>query len=178
MANTRRTEPHPEVTQELVRELFSYDPETGELTWIKAPKCHSELLGKSPCRMNNRGYFAVGVSGRSYLVHRVIWLWVTGCWPTEVDHVNGVRSDNRWKNLRECNRAENRQNACVQSNNTSGCPGVSYHSRHGKWAARVGLGGERTHLGYFTEYGDAVQAYLTAKAATHTFQPTQRGVNA
>lgn len=112
------------------------------------------------------GYLYVSVRNQKFLVHRVIWCMVNGKWPLcDLDHINGVRSDNRISNLRLASRSENLANRKL-SRSTSGYKGVSWHKRARKWAAYIGSrsGPEmgREHLGLFDSAEEAHKAYLDA----------------
>lgn len=104
-----------------------------------------------------QGYLQGRVNGRRYQAHRVIWLLAWGVWPDgEIDHVNGIRSDNRLSNLREASHAENQRNQKMPSTNTSGVVGVCWHLATGKWRAQIRKNGVTKHLGYFDEFEAAV----------------------
>jgi hypothetical protein len=107
--------------------------------------------------------------------HRLAWFYVHGEFPKcELDHINGVRDDNRISNLRECSRAENMQNAGMFKTNTSGYTGVTWHKQRRKWAAQIWVNNKRMYLGLRESKEDAYALYLEAKAKYHTFQPTPR----
>lgn len=99
----------PLITAEQAREVFLYDPTTGRLTYrVDTP---SYTAGTDAGAAYGDGYVKVGIYGRSYPVHRLIWLIVTGEWPVHViDHINRVRGDNRWENLRDVTAQENARN--------------------------------------------------------------------
>lgn len=101
------------LTAERLREILHYDPETGVFTWrVKHGRGTSvrhpgDEFGTALCK----GYRMGGLLGRQYSVHRLAFLYMTGEWPkADVDHVNRVRSDNRWANMREATRSQNLAN--------------------------------------------------------------------
>ena len=78
---------------------------------------------------------------------------MTGKWPNgEVDHINGIRDDNRWCNLRDVTKSENQRNAKIRKVNTSGFNGVDFHTKHNKWRARIYVDGRSELLGYFSNF--------------------------
>ena len=112
-----------EITYELVREFLDYDPDTGLFTWkfrdwkwydsdkgwsISNAKCAGKPAFPT---LNNTGYWRSKILGVPLLAHRVAFLWMVGRWPTEIDHINRIKTDNRFCNLREVTRAQNRMNA-------------------------------------------------------------------
>lgn len=152
------------ITADRVRELFHYDPETGVLTW-KVDRHSNRVAGKPVSYINAYGYVQAKVDGRLRRVHRLAWLYVYGEWPNgEVDHINGVRNDNRISNLRLASRSQNGRNAKIGRKNKSGFKGVSWDCQHRKWNARVRLNGKSKNLGVFENKEDAAAAYRRAAA--------------
>lgn len=160
-----------DITQEMVKQWFHYDPDTGSFirllrydSYGKLCKTYKPVEGR-----NNRGYYWVGVFGKNCLVHRLIWLWMTGEHPSgEIDHVDGNRTNNRWSNLRDVNSFENARNQGVRVDCSSGVRGVTYQSREGYkgnpyWSARISHKGVRHHLGNFQNFEDAVNARKRAE---------------
>lgn len=118
------------------------------------------------CR--SHGYIAVNLNGERFLAHRVIWLMSTGKWPKEqLDHINGNRSDNRIKNLRECNNSENNRAVGIKSSNTSGFKGVTFNKASGKYFAYIRVNYKRIHLGVWNTAKEAAVSYN--KAAVEHF---------
>ena len=96
-------------------------------------------------------------------------LWITGAWPEhDVDHINGVRNDNRWSNLREVTRTVNIQNQRIaQTRNVAGLLGVSFEKARNKYKAGIVAGGKYHNLGRFNTAEEAHAAYLKAKRELH-----------
>lgn len=169
-----------QITQEYVRSLFEYDPETGVLTWKGRPREHfstdrawkstnARMAGKiTACSVNSDGYSQVGIDRCVHKAHRIIWLLVHGEMPEEVDHENGVRTDNRLANLRAATRLENMKNKAVRRDSRSGVAGVSWHEKDRRWIAYIRSGGRQIRLGAFTDFADACSARKTAER-THGF---------
>lgn len=160
------------ITQARLKELLSYDPETGDfinLSSGKGRKAKGAVVGS----LSPSGYWTSMIDGKNYQHHRLVWLYVHGRFPpADVDHRDGNRANNRLSNLREATRSENCQNAALKRNNTTGQTGVWPVGR--RWRARLTVAGTHYHLGYFTDKPDADAAYLHAKSEFHTFQPTPR----
>lgn len=163
------------VTQRRLKELFSYDPHTGKFTRL-VRVCSKVLVGDTPGYKEADGYLRFNVDGTRYTAHRLAWLFTYGAWPSkEIDHINGIRDDNRIANLRECSREENHQNRSVGTRNKSGVLGAFWNTYHKKWESAIVCGGKKTFLGYHDTVESAMAAYQTAKKIIHTFNPTVRG---
>lgn len=146
--------------QERLKELLTYDPETGLFT--RNEDRGGYRAGSIAGAKHSEGYVAICVDKSPQLAHRLAWLYMTGGWPIEVDHINGVRSDNRWHNLREVNRTLNNANSRMKSNNKSGYKGVCWSAPCQKWRATIKVDGQQMHLGVFDDPVDAHKAYCTA----------------
>jgi hypothetical protein len=160
-----------------LRYLLDYDTETGLFVWAgRSPAPNGKrAAGCAAGTLNNNGYVSIKIDQSSYKAHRLAWLWVTGEWPDgEIDHRNGVRSDNRFSNLRVASKSQNQQNRKLNSNNKSGYAGVSWFADTGQWVANIMADGCQKYLGLFDTAEEASARYLEAKAALHTFQPTPR----
>lgn len=163
----------PNITQTKLKELLAYNPETGVFTWkVTRGKAKSGSIAQTK---GPHGYLTARVSQKSYLLHRLAWLYMYGCFPEgEIDHINGVRHDNRIANLRCVTRDEQMQNIAVKRTSTTGVLGVSPHKISGKYRARIWVDGQRRNLGLFETVEEASAAYLSVKAEHHTIQPTPR----
>ncbi len=145
-----------------VRKYFNYDPATGILT-NKVYRGQRALAGKEAGTINSNGYRVVGLKGRLYKAHRLIWLYVHGKFPeNEIDHINGITDDNRIVNLRDVTHLKNGCNLRTPSNNTSGKCGVSWSKQSGKWKAAIQVDGSKIHLGFFDDINLAQQARKAA----------------
>jgi len=139
------------LTQAEVRELFDYDGKN--LLW-KITRSNRVKVGGIAGTKHSCGYQSIRVGSRQtvrhYYAHRLIWLMVYGEWPDgDIDHLNGVRNDNRIENLRLVSPSLNNRNRIMQSNNTSGVNGVWWSKYAGKWAAEIQINRKKIHLGYF-----------------------------
>lgn len=155
-----------DLTAQRLRELLHYDPDTGVFT--RRTTKGGNRAG-TPAGFPVKGYIHVGVSGATYLAHRLAFLHVTGEWPThEIDHINRDSKDNRWANLRPANRAENMQNQGVARDSKTGVKGVTWHTAGKKWCANIRHQGKLHYLGLFDDVAGAAAAYAAAAAAYHT----------
>jgi len=145
------------LTQEILKELVSYDPETGIFTCIKT-RCRTKK-GNIIGTIDSKGYVKAGILGKVYFCHRLAFLYMEGYFPEQtVDHINGIRTDNRWENLRHVSRKCNSQNKKLSSNNSSGFYGVSYNKRTNRWCSYIQLEGKQTIIGYFKSPVEAAVA--------------------
>lgn len=152
-----------DLTAERLRELLHYDPETGEFTRLVDGAFGRFRAGDRCLSVSPQGYIQIAIDGRCRLAHRLAWLYVTGEEPPPVlDHINCVRSDNRWSNIRAATTAQNNANKRKYRTNTSGGKGVYWDREKARWRARVRLGGRSIHVGYFSDIEDASRAYAAA----------------
>ena len=156
----------PILTAERLRELLHYDQETGLFT-VKIATGHRSRLGSQPGNPRPGDYLRIGLEGRLYPAHRLAWLYMTGEWPKAyIDHINGVKDDNRWVNLRDVSNAMNAQNVYrARKNSKSGFLGVV--QKGDRWGSQIGVNGSFTWLGMFDTPEEAHTAYLEAKRQLH-----------
>jgi hypothetical protein len=139
-------------------ELFDYDPIGGQLLW-KHHRTPRARAGDPVGCLHATGYTVTLIRKKNYQVHRLIWALVHGEYPDEIDHINGIRSDNRLENLRACTRAENAKNSGTFRSNRSGYKGVSWCNREGKFQSACKVNGVKKWLGYFSDAVEAHNAY-------------------
>lgn len=164
------------LTQERLKELLDYDPETGVFTRLV-----DTCLGRYGKGRYKAGTVSGGISGgryrvqwidgKPYLEHRVAWLWMTGDWPEhQIDHENLDKIDNRWVNLRESTPSQNSMNRSGRAR--SGAKGVYFQSNPAKcgskpWKASIMREGKAHHLGLFETVEEAAAAYQAAAISLH-----------
>lgn len=162
-----------ELTFDRLKQVVSFNPETGEFTRINRAGVKGGAIGGGINRAN--GYRYIRIDGKRYMAHRVAWMYMTGSMPDGyLDHRDGNRANNSFKNLRLATYADNAQNRPTQSNNTTGLRGVCWHKPTGRFTARITKDGVQHFLGYFRDPQDAHRAYLQAKERLHSFQPSPR----
>lgn len=155
--------PRPLLTQQKLKELLHYDPETGVFTRLKYLDGKA-VAGDRAGSVCPKGYRSIYVDGRSYRCARLAWFYVHGHFPKEqIDHINMLRDDNRIANLRPATHQENQRNRGMMANNKSGYRGVSFYKRDNKWKAYVKVNGKLMHLGYFKDINDAISASSAAR---------------
>ena len=169
------------LTQERLKELLHYDPETGVFKWKqerRGGEFYSVVLVKvgdiaGSLRSGERGYrhWKIGVDGENYRAHRLAWFYMKGEWPKIIDHKDGDALNNRLSNLRLATDTQNLANAKkrVGPKIKSQFKGVSLMSSERKkpWIATISCNKKRRHLGYFATEVEAHAAY--AKAAKELF---------
>jgi hypothetical protein len=155
------------ISPEELRNLFNYNPETGDLTW-KIPGARRRKAGDIAGCKTSEGRIIVGINKKIYKAHRIIWAIQTGEWPqNHIDHINEDATDNRWVNLREANKSQNMCNITRIKSNTSGYKGVTWSKATQKWRAQIKLNNKSYHLGVFQTKEDAAKAYQEAAKRLH-----------
>jgi len=149
------------LTQEYIRNILNYDPNTGIFTWNK--KTHHSNDVDDVVGTNLLGYLTVKLKNKNRYLHRLAFLYIDGCIPKEIDHLNGNRSDNRFNNLAPTSRQDNMKNKKRYKTNKSGCTGVQYNKKNYRWVARIRVDKKEIHLGSFVSYSDAVDARKNAE---------------
>jgi len=164
------------ITQEELKQLLSYDPETGVFVWNSARRKGS-VSGETVGYIHHSGYRYCEIKGKHYAVHRVVWLYIYGEIPDcSIDHIDGDRRNNRLKNLRlaKNNHADNGQNRKLNCNSSTGFMGVSFQKSSKKYVARISKNKISYFLGEFSSPEEASLAYKKAKKELHTYQPVAR----
>jgi hypothetical protein len=152
------------LTPDGLRYWLHYDDQTGHFHWLRLGRNHK--IGVKAGTLRPDGYISIGVRKSHFLAHRLAWFYVHGVWPPElIDHVNGVRSDNRIANLRLADRRLNVENKRRESCNSTGLLGVKPNGNG--FSARIGSRGVEHHLGTFRTPEEAHAAYVEAKRRLH-----------
>lgn len=154
------------ITQEYLKSILHYSPETGVFTWIHKNVNQIKAGDIAGCPMK-KGHMRIEINRRKYLSHRLAFLYMTGNFPEEVDHINRIRGDNRWANLRSCTRSQNNSNKTKQKNNTSSYKGVYWYEDRKKWSALIIHDRVRYHLGFFEDKKEAARVYNLKATELH-----------
>lgn len=161
------------LTQERLRDLLEYNPESGVFTWKVKRRGPNIVGGRAGCENGPRGYCSIKVGGVIYLQHRLVWFYMTGEWPQfDIDHRNGYRKDNRFSNLRSTTRKQNLENQKLHRDNTSGFRGVTFDKRTSRFVARVTHRGRGYHVGIFDSPEQAAVAAKTKRDELFTHHHT------
>jgi len=171
-----------ELTQEYLKELLYYDKETGIFTKKVRPLCYFDApkfcntwntrYANQECNtVHSNGYLVTGIDNKTYFLHRLAFLYVTGEIPSKgVDHIDGNKKNNTWSNLREATKSENAQNIKkAHKDNAQGLIGAYVDKRDGRFWSSIMIDGKNVHLGTFKSAQDANQAYLNAKRKIHEY---------
>lgn len=151
-----------------INALLLYNPDTGIFTWKVSPNSNVPA-GRVAGTKRGAGYWAIRMNGGAYQAHRLAWVVMTGEPPShDIDHINGIRDDNRWANLRSATMSQNCANSTKQRNNCTGYKGVSTltHSPN-RWQAQIHINGKNNYLGIFTSPELAHEAYMKAAREAH-----------
>lgn len=151
------------LTAQRLRELLDYNADTGIFTSRRLCRPVGYLVPP-------KNYQRIVVDGQQWLAHRLAWLYVHGEWPADqIDHINGVRTDNRIANLRVVSARANMQNirAPKANNRSSGLLGATWSARAQKWHAQINLDNKNINLGNYATAQEAHAAYLAAKRRLH-----------
>lgn len=184
-----------EIPVSFLAECFDANFDTGVLIWRERPEAHfggrrracavfnGKHANKRADKPHSKGYRQVRITlpngGRiDIFAHRVLWALKHGRWPDDqIDHENGVRDDNRWRNLREATNAEQQQNR-KPTPGQSGFPGVGWSKQRRQWRVAIRLNRRARHVGFFDDFALACQASLAAKSVYHPFaRPRYRRID-
>lgn len=165
-------------SQAEIKQYLNYNPNTGFFTWKARQRTDfpsGQIWGDACSTWNtrfdgenagcvNRGYIVIRLKDCLYQAHKLAYIYMNGAAEADdIDHINGVKNDNRIANLRAVSRSENQQNNGLQSNNTSGVKGISFDNRLNKWHAYIKKDRKRHHIGMFDKKIDAVKARYEAE---------------
>ncbi len=162
-------------SSERLHQLFEVDFDSGTLIWKRRPvsdfktsgDCetwHIRFLGMPAlATVNGQGYCHGRLGNIRPQAHSVIWCMKYGYWPKQIDHINGIRTDNRIANLREVTTRQNQRNRRKPVCNTSGNIGVAFRKESGRWRAYINDNRGRKWLGTFNTFEEAVAARKSAE---------------
>jgi hypothetical protein len=155
---------HDKFTVEFVRRTFKYDPEDGVLRWnIRG---QGIPYGKRAGSFAN-GHWSVRIFDKRFFTGPLIWFYMTGEWPDQmVDHKDGVKTNDKWSNLRLATRAQNAMNAKVRKDNILGHKGI-HQNPNGKFRVTITVDKKTLHLGYVKTLKEAIAVRKAAEQKYH-----------
>ena len=157
-------------SREYLNECLEYHEDTGNLFWKYRPRHHfntnrgynmwnSKNAGNRISGLDGSGYIRFSLDSVKTLAHRAIWKMLHNEEPEHIDHINGIRCDNRKLNMRALSHGENMKNKATYANNSTTVMGVTKaHNREG-YIVRIGT----RYVGYFTNFQEAVTARFKAE---------------
>lgn len=154
------------ITQEELKKLLHYDPETGIFTWVKTRGGFATAgqIAGSVREGGGKHYVRILLDGKRTRAHRIAWMYVYGYFPAEeIDHINGNGLDNRIVNLRQVSHIENCRNRRKPKNNTTGVMGVYRDRNTGGFMAQIRHEGRLNYLGSFPNIESAALARKRAE---------------
>jgi hypothetical protein len=148
------------MNQQEARDIWDYEPSTGFFRW-KFSFGRRIKKGARAGGSNREHYRIIYYKNVKYKEHNLAWLYVYGNWPNKfLDHINGIKDDNRIENLRE---TDDRLNALNKKEHRNGTlPGTRYNYKYGRWEARIMYKGKKVHLGSYSTKEEASNRYLDA----------------
>ena len=171
------TKPKPLPQIDYLRKRLRYESETGKLFWLNYEKMPQRWRTRYADKeaftfLSGKGYKKGKIDGSTYFAHRIVYALHYAEWPTDqIDHINGVKTDNRISNLRVVTNQENHRNSPMRRDNSSGVTGVYLHKDTGKWYAGITVGGKFKKLGLFDTLEEAAEA---RKAASEKYGFSER----
>lgn len=152
------------ITAERLRELLEYSPETGLFVWKKFTNGRVLVGSKAGCIVKKR-YATICIDEKTYLAHRLAWLYVHGEWPKGwIDHINRDKRDNRIENLRDVTPSQSAWNRAGDKGRS--LPKGVYKKKYGfeSWIMRSG---KNHYLGHFRTEAEAVAVRVAAASELH-----------
>ena len=153
-----------EPTADLVRKLFTY--RGGDMYWNISPNNRIQI-GDRAGTLQKTGYRTIGIDGKIYLAHRIIFLYHNGYVPEYLDHIDGNKINNDINNLRATTKSQNAMNKDGCKSTSSIYKGVSWNIPTKKWMAQITIDYKAKNIGRFNTETEAARAYN--KAAIGTF---------
>lgn len=149
------------LTKKRLKEVLNYNSDSGLFTWVKNERA-TKIGGEVGC-IGKKGYRQICIDGISHRANRLAFLYKNGKIPNEIDHINRVKDDNSWENLREITHSDNNKNRGRLRNNTSGITGVYICRKRNKWKSFIKINKKLFHLGQFVNKHDAIIARYNAE---------------
>jgi hypothetical protein len=149
--------------QSRFHELFAYAD--GKL--IRKVSAGSSKAGSVVNYKEPNGYLRVRVDNQRYTVHQVVFCMQHGYIPKMLDHINGIKDDNRIENLRIANPSQNGYNKPLGKMCKSGVKNVKWESNMKKWQVRLRINKIPKIVGYFDNLELAELVAIEARNKFH-----------
>lgn len=147
---------------DVLKSLLRYEPDTGLIYWVAKGK--GMIKKKAAGTKLHSGYLGICIGPKRWQSHRIAWALHTGAWPKDqIDHINGIKTDNRACNLREATNSQNGKNLGISKANKSGIKGVSFETYTGRWKATIRVDGKSISIGRFDSIENAAKARKLAE---------------
>jgi hypothetical protein len=147
-----------------LKELLTYDPETGIFTWNICSG--NARVGAAAGAIKSNGYITIGIDKKRYHAHRLAWFYIYNEWPLlDIDHINRIKTDNRLCNLRVVSRSENLLNTKVRKDSLSGFNGLYWDESRKRWAVRAWVNGAVKHIARVKTLAEALKLRKNAESA-------------
>ena len=161
-----KAKPLPDL--EYLKRILDYNPDTGVFRW-KEKISRKTVVGSVAGTLNKvQNRYSIQINGRLYKSARLAFYMHNGVEPVgEVDHINTISTDNRAQNLRDSTHNQNGMNKGLQSNNTSGFKGVSYHAKRGEFIAYAKVNGKMHFAGWHKTAESASVAAASLRDKLH-----------
>jgi hypothetical protein len=147
-----------------LRSWLSYKKDTGIFVWKKERSGRGRNKTKKGSRagsINSKGYINITFFGKSYKAHRIAWAFFYGRFPAgQIDHINGIKKDNRIENLRDCSTQQNCQNKVIHRSGR--LVGTTFSKTQNKWISQIRIRGKKVRLGSFESEKEAHEKYIEA----------------
>jgi len=152
------------ITYERLKELLSYNPETGVFIWKISPMYKIKIGDIAGGATLSRGYKRIGIDGKRYRTSRLAFLYMKGYFPEyQVDHIDRKRNNDRWNNLRHVSPSCNTRNSKIRNTNNSGITGICWHKQAKKWMAEIRIFKKSKYLGLFDNLLEAARSRWEAE---------------
>jgi hypothetical protein len=150
------------LTQDKLKELLDYNPDTGIFTWKE--RISNIKQGTIAGKYDKNWYVVITINNKKYLAHRLAWLYMEGYFPeNQIDHIDRNKSNNKWANLREVSQVCNSRNSKLSKRNKSGIRGVTWDKERKKWQVNIRANKKNITLGRYDSKVDAAKARWQAE---------------
>lgn len=144
------------LTQEILKQYVVYHPDTGWFTSTGVRQSNKQAGERVGTLNKTHGYRTLEIKGKTYREQRAAFLYMTGKWPEyQVDHINRIKDDNRWENLRDVPATVNCANRGLYATNKSGYTGVVWNKNCSKWQVLCRANGKQHYGGLFDDKDEA-----------------------